>query len=136
MSVCRNRTGTIMKREILTGIGMLLAVSSAAYAQPAKTGPAEPEAKVIPVNAASTTPATPAKAASMQHQLSENLTKAGYTYVKVMPEAFIVEAKNKSGEAVTMFLSPDSMTVFTAENAKGEDAQTATGSPHAGGTVK
>ena len=62
---------------------------------------------------------------SMRQQLSDNLTKAGYTDVKVMPEAFIIKANNKAGEPVIMFLSPYSMTVFTAKDPKGQDAKTA-----------
>ena len=61
----------------------------------------------------------------MRQQLSDNLTKAGYTNVKVMPEAFIIEANSKAGDPVTMFLSPDSMTVFTAQDPKGQDPKTA-----------
>jgi hypothetical protein len=33
-------------------------------------------------------------------KLSANLTGAGFTNVKIMPDAFIVVATNKSGEAV------------------------------------
>ena len=38
----------------------------------------------------------------------------------MVPEAFIVEAKNKTGEQVRMFLTPNSMTVFTAQDPKGQ----------------
>jgi hypothetical protein len=61
----------------------------------------------------------------MRQQLSDNLAKSGYTNVRVMPEAYIIQANNKAGEPVTMFLSPDSMTVFTAQDPKGQDAKTA-----------
>jgi len=53
------------------------------------------------------------------------LKKAGYTDVKVVPESFIVETKNKSGEQTIIFLSPDPMTVFTAQDPKGRDTKTA-----------
>jgi len=119
-----------MKRELLVGLGMLLAVSSISYAQTApavKAVPGYPDVKVLPVDSAAkpATPATEAAATSMRHQLSENLTKAGYTDVKVVPEAFIVEAKNKAGDQVRMFLTPDSMTIFTAQDPKGQDTKTA-----------
>jgi hypothetical protein len=122
-----------MKREFLVGLGMLLAASSISYAQTAQTTPAAPavpgypDVKVLPVDAAAkpATPATEAAGTSMRAKLSDNLTKAGYTDVKVVPEAFIVEAKNKAGEQVRMFLTPDSMTVFTAQDAKGQDTKTA-----------
>ena len=122
-----------MKRVLLASAGMLLAVSSMSYAQPAPAAPAThavpgyPDVKVLPVDSAAkpATPAAQAAGTSMRQQLSDNLTKAGYTDVKVVPEAFIVEAKNKAGEQVRMFLTPDSMTVFTAQDAKGQDTKTA-----------
>ena len=119
-----------MKRELLAGIGMLLAASSMSYAQTAPAAhavPGYPDVKVLPVDSAAkpATPATQAAGTSMRQQLSDNLTKAGYTDVKVVPEAFLVEAKNKAGEQVVMFLSPDSMTVFTAQDPKGADTKTA-----------
>jgi len=106
-----------MRREFLMGTGILLAASSMAYAQ---TVPAAPSAQAAPA-----TPANQAAATSMRQQLSNNLTKAGYTNVRVIPDAFIVEANNKAGDPVTMLLSPDSMTVFTAQDPKGQDARTA-----------
>ena len=122
-----------MKRELLAGIGMLLAASSMSYAQttPAAPGahavPGYPDVKVLPVDTAAkpATPATDAAGTSMRMQLSDNLKKAGYTDVKVVPEAFLVEAKNKAGEQVRMFLTSDSMTVFTAQDPKGQDTKTA-----------
>ena len=119
-----------MKLKLLAATGILLAASSMAYAQSAPTVPAVPgypDVKVIPVDTAAkpATAGTQALGASMRQQLSDNLQKAGYTDVKVTPEAFIVNATNKSGEAVTMFLSPDSLTVFTAQDSKGQETKTA-----------
>ena len=73
----------------------------------APTVPGYPDVKVLPVDSAAkpVTPAAQAAVLTMREQLSENLKKAGYTNVKVVPEAFLVEAKNKAGEQVTMFLS-------------------------------
>jgi hypothetical protein len=65
----------------------------------------------------------------LRKTLAGDLQKAGYTDVTIVPEAFIVQAKNKAGDPVTMFLSPDSMTVFTATDAKGKDAKTAAADP-------
>ena len=135
--VCRYQNGTSMKRELLTGIGVLLVASSVAFAQSppaATTVPGYPDTKIVPVaNTPATTPAsgTEASGANLRQTLSSNLQKAGYTDVKIMPDAFIVEAKNKSGEPVMMFLTPDSMTVFTAQDAKGQDTAAATAVPAA-----
>jgi len=119
-----------MKRELLTGIGFLLVASSVAFAQ--STPPAASNT-VTKVAAADSSPAqatasgAQAAGANLQQTLSDNLKKAGYTDVKIEPDAFIVEAKNKAGKPMMMFLTPDSLTVFTAKDAKGENSQTSTG---------
>lgn len=92
-----------MKRELLAGVGMLLAASSMSYAQTTPSVPSHSDAKAVPA-AGAMTPDTQATGTSVRQQLSANLKTAGYTDVKIMPEAFIVEAKNKAGDPVTMFL--------------------------------
>ena len=119
-----------MKRELLAGIGMLMAASSMSYAQTAPAAhavPGYPDVKVLPVDTAAkpATPPTEAAGTNLRMQLTDNLKKAGYTDVKVVPEAFLVEAKNKAGDQVRMFLTPDSMTVFTAQDPKGQDTKSA-----------
>jgi hypothetical protein len=121
-----------MKTRILLGIGMLLAGSSMAIAQTAVPG--YPDVKVVPVDTASATAHNGGD--DIQRQLSANLTGAGYTDVTIMPDAFIVAATNKSGEKVVMFLSPDSMTVFTATDAKGQDVRTVPAAPPPATTAK
>ena len=49
----------------------------------------------------------------MQQQVQTNLTKAGFTDVKVMPESFIVRAKDQKGNPVMMVINPDSFTEIT-----------------------
>jgi len=112
-----------MQRTLLVASVLLLAVSGSAFAQTASDVPGYPGVKVLPVV---NPPATPAVTTSLQQQLSGNLIKAGFTDVKIMPEAFIIQAKNKAGDPVTMFFSPDSLTVFTAQDAKGQDSQAST----------
>jgi hypothetical protein len=113
-----------MKTRILLSLGILLSGSSLAVAQ--TTVPGYPGVKVVPIDAppAATAPKHNG-GEDIQQQLSANLTGAGYTNVKIMPDAFIVAATDKTGEPVMMFLTPDSMTVFTATDAKGQDARTA-----------
>ncbi len=116
-----------MKRELLAGVGMLLAASSMSYAQSTPAVPSHSDAKAVPAAGAMTptTPDTQATGTSVRQQLSDNLKTAGYTDVKIVPEAFMVEAKNEAGDSVTMFLTPDSRTVFTAVDPKGADTKTA-----------
>ena len=58
------------------------------------------------------------QAQSMRQQLTENLTKAGFTSIKIMPSSFFVSAKNKQGEPVEMVIGPDSFTEVTEVNAQ------------------
>ena len=120
-----------MKRELLTGVGFLLVASSVAFAQSTPPAASNTATKVVASDsspAKSTASGAQAAGANLQQTLADNLKKAGYTDVKIEPDAFIVEAKNKAGSPMVMFLTPDSMTVFTAKDAKGQNSQTATGS--------
>jgi hypothetical protein len=113
-----------MTKHSLLGLAVLLAGTSVAAAQ--TTVPGYPNTKVIPVDTRA-----PAKhgGEDIQRQLTANLATAGYTNVKIEPDAFIVDATNKAGDKVVMFLTPDSATVFTASDAKGQDTRTAPSAP-------
>jgi len=126
----------IMKRTLLAAGAVMLMASGAAYAQTTKPAvPGYPDVKDVPVD---TTPTAtmPADGSGIRQQLAANLQKAGFTGVKIVPEAFIIQATNKSGDPVVMLLSPDSLTVFTADDAKGKDARTVATDAAPSGTAK
>ena len=50
---------------------------------------------------------------NLSQQLREQLTKAGYTSIKVMPSSFYVQAKDKKGDPVAMVIGPDTFTEVT-----------------------
>lgn len=50
---------------------------------------------------------------SLPQQIQQKLTNQGFTDVKVVPGSFLVSAKDKQGDPVTMIIGPNSMTVFT-----------------------
>ena len=52
----------------------------------------------------------------ISQKLRQSLTQAGYTDVRIVPESFLIHAKDKSGNAVMMMVTPDSMTEVTAVN--------------------
>jgi len=118
-----------MKYGILTGAALLLSVSSAALAQtsPAPTGM---QAKNPSASADEKRPDT----ASLHQQLMTNLQQAGFTDVKIVPESFLVQAKDKSGNAVTMFLSPDSMAEITTASLSNSNGAQAGSPANKGGT--
>jgi hypothetical protein len=58
-----------------------------------------------------------ASAPRISQKLQRSLTQAGYTDVQIVPESFLINAKDKSGNPVMMMVTPDSMTEVTAVNA-------------------
>jgi len=64
-------------------------------------------------------------ARSVPQELRQKLTEQGFTDVKIVPDSFLVSAKDKQGYPVTMLIGPNSLTVFTMVQAKpkGEGSQ-------------
>ena len=95
-----------MKKSTLLAATILTTVSSAALAQAANpnSGPAP---------AATTTAKPQAGESGLRQQLTSSLQQAGFTNIKVVPDSFLVQANDKSGNPVTMFIGPNSATEFT-----------------------
>lgn len=55
----------------------------------------------------------PANAGHIGQSLRQDLTKAGFTDIRIAPEAYIVHAKNSSGDPVLMRIGPDAVTELT-----------------------
>ena len=77
-------------------------ISTGAMAQ--TTQPASPPAATVPSNA------TPASKETVRQQMMTDMQKAGFTDVRVRPDSFLVQAKDKTGTPVTMLIDPDSVT--------------------------
>jgi hypothetical protein len=71
-----------------------------------------------------TPPTTGQNMQSVPQELQQKLTDQGFSDVKVVPDSFLVSAKDKQGYPVTMLIGPNSLTVFTMiqnrHEAKGE----------------
>jgi sporulation protein YlmC with PRC-barrel domain len=67
----------------------------------------------------------------MRAQIRDMLQKAGFTDIKVVPESFLIHAKDKDGNPVVMNVSPESFTEMTevdgdkAERARSMDQSAA-----------
>jgi len=107
-----------MKRIALTSAAILIAASSAAYAQSNSlpNGNPDPSAPVGAANGAQ------GNTANLRQQLTNNLQQSGFTDVKIMPDSFLVQAKDKSGHPMTMFVSPDSITEVSATGSNGRNS--------------
>jgi len=89
----------------LVAAAILTTVSSAALAQATNPNSSAPPA--------SATTKPQAGASSLRQQLTNSLQQSGFTNIKVVPDSFLVQANDKSGNPVTMFIGPDSATEFT-----------------------
>ena len=67
-------------------------------------------------NGQSATPKTQAPA-HVSQKLRDDLTKAGFTNITIMPSSFLVRAKDSEGNPMMMVINPDSVTEVTAESA-------------------
>ena len=67
-------------------------------------------------NQDTTTKPEPEPGMIARQQLQNDLTKAGFTDIKIMPESFLVRAKDSKGTPVMMIINPDSFTEVTTPN--------------------
>ena len=106
----------LLKHEVIVMRFYPLAVLCAAAALSA--APALAQSSGSPANS----PVAPkSDVTNMQQSLTQDLTKAGFTDVKVSPASFNVHATNSSGQKVYMLVGPESLTELVS--AKGADAQ-------------
>jgi hypothetical protein len=120
-----NNGDQAMKKTILAAAAILTTVSSVALAQtPSSNSPA----------AATATTPQPA-GSSLRQQLTNSLQQSGFTNIKVVPDSFLVQANDKSGNPVTMFIGPNSATEFTTIGSNDQTSGSTTGNsePRSGG---
>jgi hypothetical protein len=54
----------------------------------------------------------------------KNLQDSGFTDIRIMPESFLVRAKDKDGNPVMMLINPDSITAGTDVQGGGKTGET------------
>jgi hypothetical protein len=52
----------------------------------------------------------------MTERLRDDLSKAGFIDIKIMPSSFLVRAKDSQGNPVMMVINPDSVTEMTEQS--------------------
>src|SRR5580704_13399890 len=94
------------KIVFVPALALALAASGVAFAQsPTGTAPTSP-----PVDATPQKPAMPQKAeqsALTIEKLTQDLQKAGFSEVKILEDAFLVQAKTKDGNSILMTIGPN-----------------------------
>jgi hypothetical protein len=117
-----------MKKTLLVAAAILTTVSSAALAQAAGSNSGA-------APAATTTANPQPVGSSVRQQLTNGLQQSGFTDIKVVPDSFLVQAKDKSGNPVTMFIGPNSATEVTTvgSNDQPSDSNASNAGAHTGG---
>jgi hypothetical protein len=100
------------KACLLAATGLLLAPAAAmAENTPAATPQATHSATTMQSDRAGTSHE------SMREKVRSDMQNAGFTDIRVIPDSFLVRAKDKSGNPVMMLINPDSVTeVLGAES--------------------
>ena len=105
-----------MKTLLTTTAIVLMSVAAASAQATNSTANAQHPTAVPSASTGMTTQPNSTSAATnepMRQQVRDNLTKAGFTDIKVMPTSFLVRAKDQSGNPVMMVINPDSFTEVT-----------------------
>ena len=90
----------------VSALTLALAVSGAAFAQ-STTGAPNPSSP----DAAKQQKANPQSVLSIE-KLKQDLQKAGFTEVKVLEDAFLIQAKTKDGNPIVMSIGPNGMSAL------------------------
>ena len=64
----------------------------------------------------------------IQQRIRHELSQAGFTDIHVMPQSFLVHAKDSAGNPVYMAITPHSLTALTLNRHGGQSAANSTGS--------
>ena len=100
-----------MVTKILTATGLALAFALPAAAQSTQphSGSASSSGQQSGTSGQNTV--------NIRQHVTQDLQQAGFTNVQVMPESFLVRAKDKQGRPVMMVINPDSVTTITETGA-------------------
>ena len=118
-------------RSLLLGTALGLLLAGAALAQTPTQGShqATNPGQTSQSSSQTSQPSqTPANGPLTIQKLKSDLQNAGFSDVKVMSEAFVVQAKSKDGNPVVMTIGPHGFSAFEAVQGNGSSAQASAGS--------
>lgn len=97
----------------------LLLCSAAAMAQTSTQGAAQSPAQPPAAGQMAPNSTSPANTTTVREQMSSSLKQAGFTDIHIVPDSYLVQAKDKSGNPVALFVGPNSVTEMVAEGSAG-----------------
>jgi len=72
-------------------------------------------------------PQAPVDAQNLPQKIHDDLVSRGFTDVHVVPQSFLISARDKTGQTIVMLVGPNSMTVLSAPKAGEEQAKSPDG---------
>lgn len=96
-----------MHKSILAALAAAALFAAPAFAQPSTS---HNSSSTTNGNASAT---TPQNLQQVRQKITSDLRSDGYTDIHVIPDSFLVHAKNKQGEPVVMIINPDSVFAVT-----------------------
>src|SRR5437763_12772133 len=96
-------------KAAIAASAILLASGLAVSAQTSSSAPTAGRSATSPNTPAASSAQDQSSAANepLRQQVRDNLAKAGFTDIKIMPTSFMIRAKDQSGNPVMMVINPD-----------------------------
>ncbi|MHB2211470.1 PRC-barrel domain-containing protein [Methylobacterium sp. CM6257] len=122
-----------MKLHLAALCASALVLPGAASAQSTNSpsNPANTSSSSMPAKGAASGQQASADNLLTTKKLMQDLQNAGFTNVKVVAQAYVVQAKTKDGNPVVMTLGPHGFSAFEAIDATGSTGKAAQGDQHA-----
>jgi hypothetical protein len=129
-----------MKYALVLAAAIGITGSSLAFAQTSSSSNSQPATHPQSQTASpgSSSPATGQNGLVTRQKLAQDLQNAGFSDVKIVQEAFVVQAKTRDGNPIVMTIGPNGLSAFEAiangpatTGSTGHSASAANGSPSA-----
>jgi hypothetical protein len=109
------------KTAFVAALALALTVSGTAFAQSSTSTP-------NPTSPSATNqPKANQQSALTVEKVTQGLQKAGFTDIKVLEDAFLIQAKTKDGNSILMTIGPNGMSALEVSNAVGTSQAPTTG---------
>ncbi len=83
----------------------------------------------------STSPSATSQAQTLPQRIQQKLQTQGFTDIRVVPEGYIVSAKDKDGDPVTMVIGPHSIAMFSFSAANNQSSSDMSEQGHYGSSA-
>ncbi len=129
-----------MRTFLLTTAALAMAAAAPAFAATGTdtaAGPSMNQSGMTGANSGTDTsgPLSGPMGAVVQQKIHNEMSQAGFTDIHVMPQSFLVRAKDSSGNPVMMVINPDSITAVTRMGGQSANQSAQNGNTGFGGAM-